>query len=68
MPNPPEGFISPFEATERLYVLAAELEKHGVPLEQLDCLAAISRRFHHHFKSLAEFSERLHILAEEFSW
>jgi hypothetical protein len=68
MTQPHDALITPHEAAERLYTLAAELERHGVPLEQLDALAHISRRFRRHLEGLATFSSRLHDLAEEFSW
>ena len=58
--------LTPREATDRLYDLAAKLERCEVPAEHIEALRLISRRFTCHLNGLAGFYDRLRDLAEGF--
>jgi hypothetical protein len=66
MTQPTDDYLTPHEASERLWHLATALEKHGVPAKHIEALQLISQRFTRHLNGLAAFSDRLHGLAEGF--
>jgi len=58
--------LTPHEATDRLYDLAAKLERYDVPAEHIEDLRLIGQRFTRHLNGLAAFYYRLGELAEGF--
>ena len=61
-----DDYLTPHEAADRLWAIAGELERHGVPAEHVEALQLISQLFTRHLNGLATFSDRLQDLAEGF--